>query len=131
MNEHLCKRPWEADVRDIGSMIAAAGAIGFLAVVFLMPTSVNAGMYGGGEVTNLALQQRQLLAGIGTASLFLAGVILHAVGSLIPANAAADVPSEDEATMARLGITRDAQGYHAGGFVYSSFASAARATQRR
>ena len=118
-------------MRDTGSIIASLGAVGFLAVVFLMPTSVDAGSYGGGEVTNLALQQRQLLAGIGTAALFLAGVILHAVGSLMPTNAEADIFSEDEATMARLGITRDAQGYHAGGFVYSSFASAAKASRRR
>jgi hypothetical protein len=117
-------------VRDIGSIIAAIGAAGFLAVVFLMPTSVDAGMYGGGEVTNLALQQRQLLAAIGTAALFLAGTILHAAGALIPAAAESAIPLEDEAAMSRLGITRDAHGYHAGGFVYSSFAAAAKQVRR-
>lgn len=117
-------------MRDTGSIMAALGAVGFLAVVFLMPTSVDAGTYGGGEVTNLALQQRQLLAAIGTAALFLAGIILHAAGALLPAVAEA-TPPEDEETMSRLGITHDAHGYRAGGFVYSSFAAAAKAVQRR
>jgi len=117
-------------VRDLGSIIAAIGAAGFLGVVFLMPTSVDAGTYGGGEVTNLALQQQQLLAAIGTAALFLAGIILHAAGALIPTVAKAVATSEDEETMSRLGITRDTQGYHVGGFVYSSFAAAAKAAQR-
>ncbi|WP_293873237.1 hypothetical protein [Sphingomonas sp. UBA978] len=118
-------------MRDIGSIIAAIGAAGFLAIVFLMPTSVDAALYGGGEVTNLALQQRQLLAAMGTSALFLAGIILHAAGALLPSVAAEAAPPEDEETMSRLGITHDAHGYRAGGFVYSSFAAAAKAVQRR
>lgn len=117
-------------MRDIGSVIAAIGAAGFLAVAFLMPTSVDAGPYGGGEVANLALQQRQLIAAIGTAALFLAGIILRAAGALLPSVAEEAAPPEDEETMSRLGITHDAHGYRAGGFVYSSFAAAAKAVQR-
>lgn len=117
-------------MRDMGSILTVVGAIGFLAVVFLMPTSVNAGMYGSAEVTNLGLQQRQLLAAIGTAALFLAGIILHAAGALIPTAAKTVATPEDEETMSRLGITRDSQGYHVGGFVYSSFAAAVKAAQR-
>lgn len=118
-------------MREMGSIIAAVGGAGFLAVVFLMPTGVDAGTYGGGQVTNLALQQRQLLAAIGTSALFLAGIILHAAGALLPTPAEEATPAEDEETMSRLGITHDAHGYRAGGFVYSSFAAAAKAVQRR
>ena len=117
-------------MRDVGSVIAALGAAGFLAVVFLMPTSVDATAYGGGEVTNLALQQRQMLAAIGSAAIFLAGVILHAAGALAPSEAAKPLTAEDEATMQRLGITRDAHGYHVAGYVYSKLATAVKAAEK-
>lgn len=112
-------------MRAIGLIVAILGAAGFLAVVFLMPTSVNTESFGGGAVTNLALQQQQMLAAIGTVALFLAGIILHAAGALIP-RAGVDTLVEDEATMAQLGITREANGYRWGGGIYPTFAAAAR-----
>ncbi len=113
-------------MKDTGLALAVLGALGFLAAFFLLPTSVDAS-FGGGEVTNLALQQRQLLAAMGSAAVFLAGVILYAAGAAAALNATG---GDDAETMKRLGITHDAQGYHHGGFVYNSLSAAVAAAQR-
>lgn len=115
-------------MQRLGLVLAILGSVGFLASAFLMPTSVATGPYGG-AVTNLALQQQQILAAIGTAALFLAGIILHAAGALVPP-AKPDILVEDEATMAKLGITREVGGYRWGGGVYPTFAAAARDANR-
>jgi hypothetical protein len=114
----------EDHMRSVGTILATIGAIGFLAAAFLMPTTVETGLYGG-AVANIALQQQQMLAAIGTATLFLAGVILHAAGAIRgPAETAPLI--EDEATIARMGITRGEDGYRWAGGLYPTFAAAAK-----
>lgn len=115
-------------MKDTGSALIAIGAFGFLAATFLLPTSVDAA-FGAGEVTNLALQQRQMLAAIGSAAVFLAGMILYAAGALAAQKSVAG--SGDAEVMARLGITHDSEGYHHGGFVYGTLKAAQAAAERR
>ncbi|HEX8382871.1 MAG TPA: hypothetical protein VF592_05785 [Sphingomonas sp.] len=121
-------------MKEAGTTLAAVGLLGFLAALFLMPTSLNAGTAYAGEVVNLSLQQRQLLVAIGSAALFVAGVILYAAGATVQAVAPRVSPAisdaDEEAAMDRLGITRGAGGYQHGGFAYSTLRSAVAAAER-
>lgn len=121
-----------------------------MAAALLMPTSVDSGTYVT-NVVNLDLQQRQMLAAIGSACLFIGGVVLIAASAIIealsatprltaplPALAASDLPptvsadvgDETTLTMQQYGITKEVNGYRYGPFVYATLDQATRQAER-
>lgn len=138
-------------MKDLGTALSFFGAIGFLAAMFLMPTSVASGAYGVPDVVNLSLQQQQNLTAIGCAAVFLAGVVLTAAGAIVEAVAppltatlpsesgfaprsdlarAVETPADEQAAMDRYGIRRDGEGYVFGSFRYTKLNDAIRQAQR-
>lgn len=134
-------------VKGVGQALTVAGVIGFLLAAFVMPTSVGSAPYGT-DVVNLSLQQRQMVAVIGSACIFIAGMILIAAagiadsmsgavartaptspGSDLPANPAS-VDDDVAVTMQRYGILKELNGYRYGGFVYSRLEQAVRQAER-
>jgi hypothetical protein len=115
------------DVKQTGQALATIGALGFLAAVFLMPTSVPSGSFGTGDIINIGLQQRQMLVALGCLALFVAGVIVAVAGVIVeaPGSPTATYALEEEAAvMERWGITRGPSGYQFGSFAYPKLAQA-------
>ncbi len=114
-------------MKDTGKGLAILGALGFLAAVFLMPTSVPAGQFGTDAIINIGLQQRQMLVALGCLALFVAGVILAVGGAIVeaPGSPTATYSLEEEAAvMEQWGIARVPSGYQFGSFAYPKLAQA-------
>lgn len=121
-------------MQDTGKLMAALGIAGFLFAMFVMPTSVDMGLLGE-RVVNAGLQQRQMLAAIGSAALFLAGCVLRAGGAIVSAIIAAarpaTAPEHDRAMMERLGIDPVGADYRYDGFLYGRLSDAVQAAERK
>lgn len=124
----------EATMQDVGKVLAAIGAAGFLFALFGMSTTIPD--MAGGSVVNLDLQQRQLLIALGGLALLVSGAVLVSGGAMVDAlrlkaSAAAPDDTDAEATMERLGIKREGSDYAVRGYLYRTLPQAVAAAERR